>query len=215
MQHTNVFSARHTTADKAHEGKVQFYLLNKDVQATTQFKFLDAKLYVKRIRAKPAILLAHNETLNNAILGRYNMMSFEIKTFTFSSGGESLTVDNAVLDNVSKRLMFTMLRNTAYLSSMDSILYNFRRSDMNYFSIFVNGKHFPNGGLSLDMGHEKTSIMGYSTLFEGSVIHHSNSGLQITHDMYISGYFILLFDLTADRAASRANNCYPDNGVFV
>jgi len=35
--------------------------------------------------------------------------------------------------------------------------------------------------------------------FEGSGILHSNTGLQITHDMYFNGYFILLFDLTLDR----------------
>ena len=47
------------------------------------------------------------------------------------------------------------------------------------------------------MGHEKTSVMGYRTLFEGSGIYHSNSGLHIIH-MYINGYFMLLFDLTPD-----------------
>jgi hypothetical protein len=83
-----------------------------------------------------------------------------------------------------------MLRNTNYLGSMDLNPYNFRHFDLNYFSLFVNGKQFPNEGLSLDMGHEKTSVMAYSTLFEGSGIHYSNSGLQITHDLYISGYFV-------------------------
>ena len=42
------------------------------------------------------------------------------------------------------------------------------------------------------MDHEKTSVMGYRTLFEGSGNHNSNSGLQKTHDMYINGYFMLL-----------------------
>ena len=61
----------------------------------------------------------------------------------------------------------------------------------------------PSEGLSLDMDHERTSVMGYRTLFEGSGIHHSNTGLQITHDMYINGYFLLLFDLTPDRGRGR------------
>jgi hypothetical protein len=80
--------------------------------------------------------------------------------------------------------------------------YNFTLSDLNYYSIFVNGKQFPNGSLSLDMGHEKTSVMGYSTLVEVSGINYSNTGLHIIHDIYIPGYFILLYDLTPDRAAS-------------
>jgi len=62
------------------------------------------------------------------------------------------------------------------------------------------------------MDHEKTSVMVYRTLFEGSGIHHSNSGLQITHDMYINCYFMLLFDLTPDRAASEGHMSHPQNG---
>jgi len=55
------------------------------------------------------------------------------------------------------------------------------------------------------MGHKKISVMGYKTLFEGSGIHNSNAGIQITHDVYINGCFMLLFDLTPDRAASEEN----------
>jgi hypothetical protein len=62
------------------------------------------------------------------------------------------------------------------------------------------------------MDHEKTSVMGYRTLFEGTGLHHSNSGLQITNDMYIAGYFMLLFDLTPDLAASEGHTSHPDNG---
>jgi len=54
--------------------------------------------------------------------------------------------------------------------------------------------------------------MGYRTLFEGSGIHHSNTGLQITHDIFINGFFMLLFDLTPDRGASEAHTSLPENG---
>ena len=69
----------------------------------------------------------------------------------------------------------------------------------------------PSEGLTLDMDHEKTSVMVYRTLFEGSGIHHSNTGLQITH-MYINGFFMLLFDLKPDHAASEAHTSLPENG---
>jgi len=71
----------------------------------------------------------------------------------------------------------------------------------------VNGKYFPNEGLTLGMDHEKSSVMGYRTLFEASGIYHSNTGMHITHDRYINGYFMLLFDLTPDWGAS-----HPENG---
>ena len=50
----------------------------------------------------------------------------------------------------------------------------------------------------MDMGHEKIYVMGYKKLFEASGFHHSNSRLQITHNMYVAGYFMLLFDVTSD-----------------
>lgn len=43
-----------------------------------------------------------------------------------------------------------------------------------------------------------------------SCIHHLNSGLNITLDIYINGYFILLFELTPDRDASEGNTSHPE-----
>ena len=71
--------------------------------------------------------------------------------------------------------------------------------------MYVGGKQIPSEGLSLDMSHERTPVMGYRTLFEGSGIQHSNSGLQITPAMYINGFFMLVFDLTPDLAASEGH----------
>jgi len=63
------------------------------------------------------------------------------------------------------------------------------------------------------MDHEKTSVMGYRTLSEAFGIHHSNSGLQITHDMYINGFFMLLFDLTPYRSASEGHSPTPRSEI--
>ena len=53
--------------------------------------------------------------------------------------------------------------------------------------------------------------MVYRTIFEGSGIQHSNTGLQITN-MYINGFFMLLSDLTPDRGASESHTSLPENG---
>ena len=62
------------------------------------------------------------------------------------------------------------------------------------------------------MDHEKTSVMGYRTYFEGSGFHHSNAGHQITHDMFVNGYFLLLFELTPYQGASEAHTFHPEQG---
>ena len=62
------------------------------------------------------------------------------------------------------------------------------------------------------MDHEEISAMGYRSLFQASGIHHSKLGLQITHDMCIHGYFMLLFDQTPDRSASECHTSHHENG---
>jgi hypothetical protein len=69
-------------------------------------------------------------------------------------------------------------------------------------SCTATAKKVPIETLNMNTGHEKTTVMGYWKLFEGSGIHHSNTCLQLTH-MYINGYFVLLFDVFADHSASE------------
>jgi len=139
------------------------------------------------------------------------MTRVDLKTFTFSAWCKSRSIDNAVLGPLPKRLLFTMIKNTEFNGSVDTNPYKFRHYDISLFSLYVNGRRVPSEGLSLEMDHETTSVMCYRTLFEGPGIHHSNTGLQITHDMYINGFFMLLFVLTPDHAASEAHTSLPEN----
>jgi hypothetical protein len=84
---------------------------------------------------------------------------------------------------------------------------------MNYFSLFVNGKQYPIEGLSMNTSCQKTSVMAYNTLFDATRIHHSDTGLQIRPDIFLNGYFMLLFDLSPDRSAFANHKSQPDNGV--
>ena len=96
---------------------------------------------------------------------------------------------------------------------MDTKLYKFQHYDINDFSLFLNGKQYLNDGLSLGMDHEKTSVMGYRILFEGSGIHHSNAGNQITHDMFVNGYFMLLLISQKNRAILRSTSPIPNRAI--
>jgi len=94
---------------KLTKARLSFYLMNKDTESKVIFKYTDAHLLVKRVRPNTAILAAHNQTLNKGILARYNFTRVELKTFTFSSGSKSLSIGNAVLVTIPKRVIFTML----------------------------------------------------------------------------------------------------------
>jgi len=142
------------------------------------------------------------------------MTRVKLKEFIFSAGSKSLSIDNAVLVSVPKRLFFTIVKNADFIGTVDTNPYKFRHYDIRDFLLFVNGKQYINEGLSLGMDHETTSVMGYRTLFEGSGIHHSNAGHQITHDMFVNGYFMLLFDLTPDQGAYEPHTYHPEQGNF-
>jgi len=105
-----------------------------------------------------------------------------------------------------------MVKNTEFLGSVTLNPYLFRHYDLRSFALNLNGRQVPTEGLSQGMDHEKTSFMGYRTLFKGSGIHHWNKGLQITHDMYIGVYFMLIFDMTLDQTTPESHTLHPDDG---
>jgi len=145
----------------------------------------------RRLQPTPLILSAREWALNAGVLAKYNITRVDLKTFTFSIGSKSRCIDKAVLGPLPKRLLFTMIKYADFNGSVDTSPYKFRHYDV--------------------MEHEKTVVMGYRTLFEGSGIHNSNSGLQIKH-MYINGYFMTLFDLTPDRGDSEDHTSIHHNG---
>jgi len=187
-------------------------MINKEADSKTTFKLLDAQLLEKRVKTDPVTPLAHVATLNTGAIASYKMTRVELKTFTFSAGSKSLSIVNAVLGPVPKRLLFTVVKCADFVGTVDTNPHKFQHYDVGDFSLFVNGKQYPNEGLSLGMDHEKTSVMGYRTLFEGSGIHHSNAGHQITQDMFVNGYFMLLFDLTPDQGVSEPHTSHPEQG---
>ena len=131
--------------------------MNTTADSKTSFKFLDAKLFVKRIRPHPDILSAHNDTLKDGGLARYNLTRVELKTFTFVPGSKSLSIDNLVLGLIPKVILFTMIKNTDFLGSMATNPFNYRHYYLDSFALYVNGKQVPSEGLTLGMNHEKTS----------------------------------------------------------
>jgi hypothetical protein len=68
------------------------------------------------------------------------------------------------------------------------------------------------GGIPLYTVREKKTVMCYLSLFEASGILLSNMGLQITHDMYLTGYFMLLFDPKTDRGAPEGHTSHRESG---
>jgi hypothetical protein len=128
--------------------------MNTAAHSKTTFKFLDAKLFVKRIRRNLQIPLSH-EAILKTDLAPYNLTRFELKTFTFSAEPQSLSIDQAVMGRILDRLLFTMITNTDFLGTINTNPYNFQHFGLCTFAMIVNGKQIPSESLTIDPNHEK------------------------------------------------------------
>ena len=71
-------------------------------------------MIVRRIRPSPKICVAHNEALSKGFLARYNLTRLELKTFTYAGVPQAISINNAVLGMLPKRLLFTMVKSTEF-----------------------------------------------------------------------------------------------------
>ena len=78
---------------KLTKAKKSFYLFSNRADRKATFKFLEVLLYVKRIRPALSILASYNEALQAGYSARYNFTMVELKTYTFSGGSQSLTIE--------------------------------------------------------------------------------------------------------------------------
>ena len=139
-------------------------------------------------------------------------MRVELKNFTFSPETKTLPIDNAVLGQLLKCLLCAMIKNKDYSCSLDTNPFYFSHLNLKHFTLSYNGRPIPSEGLPLYMSHEKTWVLDYNILFDGSGIRHSNVGLQVTHRLFMARYFMLLFDLTTGSAASECHISLPHQG---
>ena len=80
---------------KLTKAKSSFYLLTTKENGKVYFKIQEALLYAKRIKPCPSVLTGHTVTRLAGYPITYNLTRVELKTFTFSSGSQSLSIDDA------------------------------------------------------------------------------------------------------------------------
>ena len=127
---------------KLAKAKGEFYLMSKAEDSKVVFKILDAQLLVKRVRQNPAYLIAHNTALQAGAIAKYKLTKVEYKTFTYTSGSQSLSIENATLGPTRQRLLFVMIDYKENLGSLDTNPFEFHHYDMVLFHCTSMAKRF-------------------------------------------------------------------------
>ena len=110
---------------KLTKDKRTYYLMNTNTDSPSRYQFLEVYLLVNRVLRNPAYLISHNTTLARGVLSIHNLTGVELKIFTFFSGPKSLSIDNAVLEQMPKHLLFAKLKNKDFLGALGTKLYFF------------------------------------------------------------------------------------------
>ena len=189
-----------------------FYLLGPSDDAKVRIKILDATLFMTQVEVKPPLLLAHTKVLSMKRKAIYPVTHAQIKTFTASSGSQQISIDNAFLGPVPKRILIALVKSTAYVGSVSTNPFHFHHYDMTQFMLYVNGVLHATQPLTMDCSSPFGATRAYETLFSSTGIHHDDRGHMITLEMFTKGFFILGFDLTPDREADEEHISLPRQG---
>jgi len=84
-------------------------------------------MYVRHVKLSSTTDLIHltHVKVSENVNSRYDMTKFVLKT-EFCDGSKSVSIDNTLLETLSIRLLFTMLRNTGFTGQPVSNPYFFK-----------------------------------------------------------------------------------------
>lgn len=195
---------------KFHLNKDAFHLMSEDTSVKTHI--LDATLFVRKVRIKPELHLGYSRALERSNL-KYPLNRVEIKNITIPAGVISRTIDNLYLGTLPKRVAIGFVSNAAFNGDFGKNPFFFENHDLNFLQLYVDSQQIPTTALQPDFKNN-LFIPAYRTLFEGTGINHQDVGNDISREEYAHGYFLTVFDLTADQSASSNHWSIQRNGSF-
>ena len=152
------------------------------------------------------MLLTHARMLSKTI-AKYPLTRVEVKTFTIHAGVVGESIDNAILGQLSKRIIVGFVDNKAFNGDRKLNPFNFKNYGINFFSLYADGMQISSRPIQPNFSkNDPLYVETYYTLFSGTGIHFLNEGNSISRDDYANGYTLFAFDLTPDLSANCAGH---------
>lgn len=180
------------------------FCLMETTNNTHTVNITEATLFIRRAKINPGVLLAHNKALSKTT-AKYPFTRVEVKSLTMRGGIHGETLDNVILGQLPKRIIVGFVDNKAFNGDSTTNPFNFKHFNMNYFSLFVDGRQIPSKPLQPNF-KENLYVDAFYTIFSGSGIHFSNQGNGISRENYAKGHTLLVFDLSNDFGAGSTTH---------
>jgi len=177
---------------------------------TPEIEILEASLYVRKLDINPGILLAHAKVLESNT-AKYSYKRVEMINHTISSGVHQKTIENLFLNRIPSRIIFGLVKNSAFSGSVTENPYNFEDFDTNYVALSVNNRTVGSAPYKLNY-RENKYILPYIFGFYGCGIHLSDDGYCVSRADFPKGYCLYCFDLSPDLSSSESHWSIPTQG---
>ena len=153
-----------------------------------------ASLFVRKLKLNPAVGLAHEKTLLKAT-AKYPIKRVVIKTFSIPTGNFGIIQDNLFLSQTPTRLVMGVVRTSAFNGSYTENPFNFQNYDINFVSLYLDGKAVPAKPLTPNFAG-RAYVRSYHSLMSSLGLNHKNEACDISYTDYASGYTLFGFDLS-------------------
>jgi hypothetical protein len=183
--------------------KDAFVLSAANNAKTYKLDIKDAKLYVRKVKISPSMILAHEEILKTDTC-KYPIDRVEMKVFSISSSNLSYSQDNIFLGQLPNRIVLGLVENTAFNGKYDKNPFEFKHMNLNFLALHLDGQQIPSTPLKPNFD-ENNSVRAYYTQFIAGDKGHSDAGNCINRDMFADGHALYCFDLTPDLSSSAAH----------
>ncbi|XP_035677192.1 uncharacterized protein F54H12.2-like [Branchiostoma floridae] len=185
---------------KLQRSKNQFCLMSSEADASYKVVIMEAALFVRKVRLASSYFLSIENQLARETV-KYPIRRIEVKPITIPRGHLTTSTDNVFLGQIPRRVVVTLVENTAFQGSYATNPFNFQHFNLNYIGLNINGETVPHKALTPSFP-QGDFIKSYYTLFGPTEKQGRDSGNQISREDFDKGYAFYCYDLTPDLCSS-------------
>lgn len=191
----------------------EFCLMSAVPNASYKIKIKECKLYVRKVKVSPSILVAHAKALQvgNA---KYPVRRAVCKTFTIPRGNLDFSQENVFSGQLPTRLVIAFVDNDAFNGTYAKNPFNFQNYSVTQLRVYLDGQQQHIRPLDLNFA-ESQYVSAYMTLFSGTGKQFKDEGNHISRYDFPNGYAIYAFDLTPDMAEDDHFNLIKQGNVRI
>ncbi|XP_066297290.1 uncharacterized protein F54H12.2-like [Branchiostoma lanceolatum] len=185
---------------KLQRSKNQFCLMSSEVNPNYKVVIMEAALFVRKVKLSSSYRLSIDNQLVRAS-AKYPIRRVEVKAITVPRGHLTTSTDNVFLGQIPRRVVVTLVENTAFQGSYATNPFNFHHFNLNYIGLNIDGETVPHKALTPSFA-EGAFVKSYYTLFGPTEKLGRDTGNHISREDFDKGYAFYGYDLTPDLCTS-------------